>query len=120
MRTGMTVDGGIERLRFMLGVRVRVSRTLRRGFSPSLDSPRARGVKVRLGRDAKNPALNFQGRDSKENVLVEVTGLEPVTSSLRTKRSTGLSYTRGVGQATSRVRRAIGPMFGRAAVADVR
>jgi hypothetical protein len=43
--------------------------------------------------DMKEPQPASSGCGSNESVLVEVTGLEPVTSSLRTKRSTGLSYT---------------------------
>ena len=44
-------------------------------------------------REIKDPDLPSSGRGLRETLLVEVTVLEPVTSSLRTKRSTGLSYT---------------------------
>src|SRR5260370_22492378 len=56
-----------------------------------------RPVSPTTGDRASRPlgTIRHHIRGTPAEMAVEVTGLEPVTSSLRTKRSTGLSYTPG-------------------------
>jgi hypothetical protein len=56
---------------------------------------------ARLEREMKNPDTGWQGRGSKESVLVEMMGLEPTTSSMPWRRSTRLSYIPETAQSTS-------------------
>jgi site-specific DNA recombinase len=47
---------------------------------------------VRYLRESKNPDLASSGRGLRETLLVDLRGLEPLTSSMPWRRSTGLSY----------------------------
>lgn len=66
-----------------------------------------------------DPDGAFRGRGSKEDIWVEVSGLEPPASSLRTKRSSQLSYT-PLGETEDSGRARWSPTHNQAAIGSVR